>query len=91
MHFLIPYDISDDKRRRIVEKILSSHGRRVNYSVFEIETTQSKFRKIIKALETNTDKKYDHVRIYVLGKESLKKSFVLHSDDGVFIHEILYV
>jgi len=91
MHLLIPYDITDDKRRRVIEKILSSHGRRVNFSVFEVETTKAKYRKIIKALEDNSDKKHDHIRIYVLGKESLKKSFVLHNDRGIFNHEILYI
>ena len=91
MHLLIPYDITDDKRRRAVEKILSSHGKRVNYSVFEVETTPSKYRKLIKALEAATDKKHDHVRIYVLSKESLKKSFVLHSDERIFTYEALYI
>ncbi len=91
MYLLIPYDIADDKRRRVVEKILASHGRRVNYSVFEIETTPAKFRKIIKVLEANSDPRDDHIRVYVLGKESLKKSFVLHSRDGVFDHEVLYL
>ena len=91
MYLLIPYDIADDKRRRVVEKILSSHGKRVNYSVFEVETTHAKYRKIIKALEENTDKKHDHIRIYVLDKESLKKSFVLHSNEKVFMHEALYL
>jgi CRISPR-associated protein Cas2 len=91
MHLLIPYDIADDKRRRIIEKILASHGRRVNYSVFEVETSKAKYRKIIKALEANSDKQHDHIRIYILNKESLKKSFVLHSDEGVFEHEALYL
>lgn len=90
MHLLIPYDIADDKRRRVVDKILSHYGTRVNYSVFEVELSKAKFRKLIKELEENTDKEYDHIRIYILGKESLKKSFVLHSKKGVFEHEILY-
>ncbi len=90
MHLLIPYDITDDKRRRVVDKILSHYGTRVNYSVFEVELTKAKFYKLIKALEENTDKKHDHVRIYVLGKESLKKSFILHREKKVFEHEVLY-
>ena len=91
MHLLIPYDIADDKRRRVVEKILSSHGKRVNYSVFEVETTKAKFKKIIEALEENTDAKYDHVRVYILGKESLKNSFVLHCEEEIFSYETLYI
>ena len=90
MHLLIPYDISDDKRRRVVDKILSHYGTRVNYSVFEVELSKPKFRKLIIALENNTHKKHDHVRIYVLGKESLKKSFILHREKKVFEHEVLY-
>ena len=91
MNILIPYDISDDKRRRQVDKILSSFGTRVNYSVFELELTQSKFRKLITALEKITDSKLDHLRIYILNKETMKKSFVLHQDGGVFKHEALYI
>jgi len=90
MYLLIPYDIADDKRRRTIEKILASHGRRVNYSVFEIETTPARFRRIIKALEAASDRKQDHIRVYILNKESVKKSFVLHRDEGVFVHEVLY-
>ncbi len=91
MNLLIPYDISDDKRRRKVEKILSSFGRRVNYSVFELELTKSKYNKLILSLEKVSDPKHDHIRIYILDKESLKKSFVLHSNRGVFHHEELYL
>jgi len=91
MNILIPYDISDDKRRRQVDKLLSSFGSRVNYSVFELELTQSKLYQLIKVLEKLTDPKLDHLRIYVLNKESMKKSFVLHQEGGVFKHEILYL
>jgi len=91
MHLLIPYDIADDKRRRAIEKILSSYGRRVNYSVFEIEASKVKYHNIIKALEKSSSSKDDHIRIYLLGKESLKKSFVLHSNERVFEHETLYI
>ena len=90
MHVLVPYDIRDDKRRRLVDKVLSSFGTRVNYSVFEIETTKSKFAKIVKALEEIADKKQDHIRFYVLNKETMKKSFILHQDEGIFTHEELY-
>lgn len=91
MNVLILYDISDDKRRRVVDKLLSSFGTRVNYSVFELELTQSKFCKLVQALEKHTDAKQDHIRIYVLTKDTLKKSFVLHQEVGVFKHETLYL
>ena len=86
---LIPYDISDDKRRREVDKILSAYGKRVNYSVFEVEVNASKFRKLIKELEAVTVEK-DHVRIYTLSKEVVNKSFLLHRDEGIFEDDELY-
>jgi len=87
---LITYDISDNKRRRKVEKLLSSYGYRVNYSVFELEIAPGKFQKIIRSLK-KVSENADHIRIYILNKEVLKKSFVLHKDDGIFEHEELYI
>ena len=73
MHLLIPYDITDNKRRRKVEKVLSYYGQRVNYSVFEVEVSRVDFKKLIASLEDSFDNKEDHLRVYVLNKESLKK------------------
>ncbi|RVT47834.1 CRISPR-associated endonuclease Cas2 [Rheinheimera sediminis] len=36
MHWLVCFDISDDKRRRKVVKLLQQHGERVQFSVFEL-------------------------------------------------------
>ena len=91
MHLLIPYDITDDKRRRKVDKLLSSYGKSVNYSVFEVEISKTKFKVLIQALKAITDKKYDHVRVYVLNKEALKNSFVLHKNSKVFKDDPLYI
>ena len=91
MHLLIVYDIADDKRRYRVEKVLSSYGKRVNYSVFEVETSLPNYRKLILLLEEHSSKKEDHIRIYILGKESLKKSFVLHTSERIFSYETLYL
>jgi len=89
MFLLIPYDISDDKRRRVVDKILSSYGRRVNYSVFEIEVTSTRFRQLISELKKATTSK-DHIRIYRLTKEVVNRSFVLHREERIFDDEELY-
>ena len=91
MYLLIPYDIADDKRRRQVEKILSTYGKRVNYSVFEVEIDKVAYAKLLKALEDESNVKEDHIRIYVLDKATLSKSFVLHSKAEVFEHETLYI
>ena len=90
MFVLIAYDISDDRRRRSIEKILSSYGKRVNYSVFEVEISKTNFKKLVEKLQNDSDSKEDHIRCYVLNKESLKSSFVLHRKSQVFGDEPLY-
>jgi len=89
MNLLITYDISDDKKRRKVEKLLSSYGYRANYSVFEIETTKSQYKKIINKLKELTSKE-DNIRVYILNKEVLNKSFVLHQEVGIFDDKEIY-
>jgi len=90
MYLLIVYDISDDKRRRRCEKELSSYGKRVNYSVFELEIKRYELTKLKEVLEKESDKDEDHIRFYILSKEVLAKSFVLHKNRKVFENEELY-
>ncbi|SMC09191.1 CRISPR-associated endonuclease Cas2 [Nitratiruptor tergarcus] len=89
MNTLIMYDISCDKKRNKVEKLLSSYGYRVNYSVFEISVPKHQFKKLLQNLIKLTSKE-DNVRVYILTKEVLKKSFKLHSNEGIFTDEELY-
>jgi CRISPR-associated protein Cas2 len=91
MYLLVPYDVSDDKRRREVEKILSSYGTRVNYSVFELELSAARMRRVVAELEAVSDPREDHIRVYVLDRESLKKSFVLHREEGIFDGHAYYL
>ena len=83
------YDIGDDRRRTKVEKLLSSHGTRVNYSVFEVALPISKLSPLIKKLQ-NLTKKEDNVRIYFLTKEALERSIVLHHSEGIFDEELYF-
>ena len=89
MFTLIMYDISDDKKRARVEKLLSSYGVRVNYSVFELDIARSTFKKILAKLHELTSKE-DNVRIYILTKEVVDRSFTLHHDKGIFDEEYYF-
>lgn len=91
MYLLIAYDTPSDKRRRKIDMTLSEYGVRVNYSVFEVEVTQTVFPKLKAALEKYTDPKADNIRVYRINRESLKKSFVLHSEEEVFTYEARYI
>lgn len=44
--YVISYDISNDRRRNKIAKILLDYGRRVQYSVFECEMNQKTFKEL---------------------------------------------
>lgn len=67
MLYVISYDISIDKRRNKLAKLLEGAGQRVQYSVFECDLTTTQYRKI----ETRINKlirptEGDSVRIYTV-------------------------
>ena len=89
MKVLIMYDISEDRRRTKVEKLLASYGYRVNYSVFELDIKKRDYRKLIDKLRQISNPQ-DNIRVYILNEEVIKKSFCLHTSQGVFRNEELY-
>ncbi|MEL7316925.1 MAG: CRISPR-associated endonuclease Cas2, partial [Cyanobacteria bacterium J06559_3] len=46
MHVVITYDISEDKRRTKIHKILSSYGQWMQYIVFECNLTTTQNAKL---------------------------------------------
>jgi CRISPR-associated protein Cas2 len=65
MFYLISYDISPDRRRTKVAKLLEGFGQRVQYSVFECDLEESQFRqleqRLLKLIDENDG---DNLRIY---------------------------
>ena len=51
MHLLIAFDISDDKQRRSVVKLLEMHGVRIQQSLFEARLTTRTFRELVRKLK----------------------------------------
>ncbi len=66
MFYLISYDISDDKRRAKILKILKSYGVRVQFSVFEGDSTGRTIRELKSKIREIIDLKIDSVRLYPL-------------------------
>lgn len=65
LFYVIAYDVTDDKRRNKVVKLLSKHGVRSNYSVFECMLTESQFVKICESLRKIINpKEQDQVAYY---------------------------
>ena len=46
MNVIVSYDISEDKRRTKIHKILKSYGQWVQYSIFECQLTDTQYAKL---------------------------------------------
>lgn len=84
MKYLITYDIENNKRRKKVSDELEAYGYRVNYSVFECELNQTKFKKLKIKLEELVNKKTDSLRFYHICENCVPKSFELCNKDDTF-------
>ncbi len=61
---VVAYDISDNKRRLKVVKILEKLGVRINYSVFECMLTRTQLETLQKEIAPLINKKEDTVAYY---------------------------
>ena len=66
MHYTVAYDITDDKRRNRVAKILKDFGKRVQYSIFECNTDRQAFLRLQNRLEKAIDSQADTITFYHL-------------------------
>lgn len=61
---VVGYDISNDRKRSRVEKLLSGVGVRVNRSLFECMVTPARYAKMLEKLPDMIDKDSDKIVIY---------------------------
>ena len=67
-HFLVSYDISDDKRRTSVFECLQANGDHAQFSVFFCQLTPAELARLQAALQPMIDASTDQVLILDLGK-----------------------
>jgi len=66
MYVVVSYDITDDRKRYRLAKLLKDYGRRVQKSVFECRVDQRHFLKMKGAAEKIIDQDNDSIRYYFL-------------------------
>lgn len=67
MFIIVSYDVSDDKRRTKIHKLLKSFGQPVQYSVFECDLQKKDYLRLRDRLDHLIDKEAgDNVRFYFL-------------------------
>jgi CRISPR-associated protein Cas2 len=88
---VIVYDITNDKRRRLLSDLLEGWGKRVNRSVFEcLIETPVKLDKLKKGIEKIVNRKYDSVRIYHLCLSCIEKSEGVCDEPDPFEQDAIY-
>jgi len=91
IHAVIVYDITDDKRRRLLSDLLEGWGKRVNRSVFEcLIETPAKLDKLKKGIEQIVNRKHDSVRIYRLCLSCIEKSEGVCDEPDPFEQDAVY-
>ena len=66
MHFVVAYDIVQDRRRNKVMNVLKNVGLRVQYSVFECDLTMSAASDLFRRLEELANPRSDRIHMYAL-------------------------
>ena len=66
MHVVITYDISEDKRRTKIHKILKSYGQWMQFSVFECSLSATEYARLRNRLSHLISPEQDSVRFYFL-------------------------
>ncbi|SFR47864.1 CRISPR-associated endonuclease Cas2 [Litoreibacter janthinus] len=69
------YDVSRDKKRRRVAKILEDAASRVQYSVFETRMTRQQAAAVAQRVAAELDPG-DSLRVYAVGANGLERSRV---------------
>lgn len=64
MHYLIAYDITDDRRRHRIAKLLEGYGTRSQYSLFECHLTPHQLRRLRHRLDRHLNHDTDRLAIY---------------------------
>jgi CRISPR-associated protein Cas2 len=66
MHFVVAYDIVQDRRRDRVMNTVKDFGLRVQYSVFECDLTMERANQLFERLRSLIDPRSDRVHMYPL-------------------------
>jgi len=71
--YVIAYDISSDKRRTKVHKVLSGFGHWTQFSLFECYLNETEYLRLRETLDRHLDEKLDTVRFYPLCSSCQKR------------------
>jgi CRISPR-associated protein Cas2 len=66
MNVVITYDISEDKRRTKIHRVLKSYGQWMQFSVFECDLSETEYARLRSRLSKLIKPGQDSIRFYFL-------------------------
>lgn len=85
-HYIVVYDISDDRERLAVADLLSSYGVRVQFSVFECRLTLKRHNELSLELEKKGIKT-GFIKIYRVEKQTKPLTFGIEHQGNIDLDE----
>ncbi len=87
---LISYDISSNKKRAKFSKYIQKFGKRLQYSVYEIENSEKILNNIVSDINNKFIKSFDEQdSVYIFKMSSscqvLKYGYAIHEDEDLLI------
>jgi CRISPR-associated protein Cas2 len=73
MYFLISFDITSNKRRRIVARYLLNYGKRIQKSVFECHVTEKIMETMVGELAKLIEHREDKIRFWQICKDCIER------------------
>ena len=83
MYYTVAYDITNDRRRNAVAKILLDFGSRIQFSVFECNTDRRAYLRLQDRLQDAINPKEDTVTFYHLCRSCEKGIERIGVDKGI--------
>ena len=71
--YVLAYDISSDRRRLKIARLMESHGERVQNSVFEAYLKPGELQELLKKARRHLELKEDSLRVYMLCADCRQK------------------
>ena len=88
---VVVYDISNDRRRTRLHKLLKNYGSPAQYSVFECLLTRQEITQMKQEVKKLLRPKIDHLRYYFLCKTCQGKTDIIGRVDMVKQQEVIVV
>lgn len=87
---IISYDISDDKLRTKFSRYLTKYGRRIQYSVFEIDNSERMLDNIVDDIKNRFEPRFDQrdsIVIFVMSNwcKTIKMGYAANDCKGVIL------